>query len=146
MIGWKQPDMAGRPADQGPTGRPAADQPRQPQDIDWPTELAARGLQTRLGDAVRYLANKERGGPVAGLVVFTDGRRNEGIEHTAAASLARLAEIPIYPVGLGSDQRPANVRVVDLEAPERVYPGDRFTLTGYLQANGMPRPFASKSG
>jgi hypothetical protein len=38
-------------------------------------------------------------------------------------------------VGLGSDRRPLNVRVVDLEAPERVYPGDRFTMTGYIQAS-----------
>ena len=138
VIGWKEPADPGRAFGQGATDRPAAGEARQPEDIDWQTELAARGLQTRLGDAVRYLANKERGGPIAGLVVFTDGRLNEGIEHTAAASLARLAEIAIYPVGLGSDRRPTNVRVVDLEAPERVYPGDRFTLTGYLQASGMP--------
>nr|MCU0983284.1 VWA domain-containing protein [Pirellulaceae bacterium] len=138
VIGWKEPADPGRVPGQGEKERPAATEARQPEDIDWQTELAARGLQTRLGDAVRYLANKERGGPIAGLVLFTDGRRNEGIEHTAAASLARLAEIAIYPVGLGSDRRPTNVRVVDLEAPERVYPGDRFTLTGYLQASGMP--------
>ncbi len=138
VIGWRETADAGRASVQGTTDRPAADEARQPKEIDWQTELAARGLQTRLGDAVRYLVTKERGGPIAGLVVFTDGRRNEGIEHTAAASLARLAEVAIYPVGLGSDRRPTNVRVVDLEAPERVYPGDRFTLTGYLQASGMP--------
>ncbi len=138
MIGWKTPVAPDLTADRTAEDRPAADKSREPQDVDWEQELAARGLQTRLGDAVRYLVNKERGGPIAGLVVFTDGRRNEGVEHTAAASLARLAEIAIYPVGLGSDRRPANIRVVDLEAPERVYPGDRFTLTGYVQANGMP--------
>ena len=47
--------------------------------------------------------------------------------------------IPVYPVGLGSDKRPANLRVVDLEAPERVYPGDKFTLTGYVQAQNYSR-------
>ncbi|HPM79799.1 MAG TPA: VWA domain-containing protein [Candidatus Anammoximicrobium sp.] len=138
MIGWRAPVAPDSGADRPADARPAADPSRQPQGVDWEQELAARGLQTRLGDAVRYLVNKERGGPIAGLVVFTDGRRNEGVEHTAAAALARLAEIAIYPVGLGSDRRPANIRVVDLEAPERVYPGDRFTLTGYVQANGMP--------
>ncbi|NLF71145.1 MAG: VWA domain-containing protein [Candidatus Anammoximicrobium sp.] len=137
MIGWKAPLAPGSPTDRATDARPAADQSRQPQDVDWEHELAARGLQTRLGDAVRYLVNKERGGPIAGLVVFTDGRRNEGVEHTAAAALARQAEIAIYPVGLGSDRQPTNIRVVDLEAPERVYPGDRFTLTGYVQATGM---------
>lgn len=151
MIGWKTPAADDFPAADGTRSVPAAitaedavaerptgDRPREPRDIDWAKELAARGLQTRLGDALRYLVNKERGGPLAGLVVFSDGRRNEGIEPAAAASLARLAEIAIYAVGMGSDRRPANIRVVDLEAPERVYPGDRFTLTGYVQANGMP--------
>lgn len=137
VIGWREVEAARSGPGDG-VADPATAPPRlQPSQVDWETELAARGLQTRLGDAIRYLANKERGGPIAGLVVFTDGRLNEGLDHTAAASLARLAEIPVYPVGLGSERRPTNLRVVDLEAPERVYPGDRFTLTGYLQANGL---------
>jgi len=113
------------------------DKTLEPGDIDWAGELRARGLKTRLGEALRYLVNKERGGPVAGIVVFTDGQQNEGVECAAAMNVARLAEIPIYAIGLGSEKRPLNVRVVDLEAPERVYPGDRFTVTGYVQANGM---------
>jgi hypothetical protein len=103
--------------------------------VDWEAELAARGLETRIGEALRYLVNKERGGPIAGIVLFSDGQQNTGIEHSAATSLARVAEIPIFTVGLGNDRRPLNVRVVDLEAPERVYPGDRFTIAGYIQAN-----------
>ncbi len=143
VIGWDEAGAAGRARSSGETRSPDADsaaarRPPEPAEIDWETELAARGLQTRLGDAVRYLVGKERGGPIAGLVLFTDGRQNEGIEHTAAGSLAHLAEIPIHAIGLGSDRRPTNVRVVDLEAPERVYPGDRFTLTGYVQATGLP--------
>jgi hypothetical protein len=102
--------------------------------IDWQAELVARGLETRIGEALRYLVNKERGGPVAGIVMFSDGQQNTGVEYSAATALARTAEFPIYTVGLGSDRRPLNVRVVDLEAPERVYPGDRFTITGYIQA------------
>jgi hypothetical protein len=70
-------------------------------------------------------------------VVFSDGRSNAGVSCTEAAGLARTAEIPIYTVGLGSDKRPMNVRVVDLETPERVYPGDKFTLTGNLQSTGF---------
>ena len=56
-----------------------------------------------------------------------------------AATAAGDALIPVYTVGLGSDKRPMNLRVVDLEAPERVYPGDKFTLTGYVQAQNFNR-------
>lgn len=124
------------------TGDDQEEKQLEPSDVDWSTELAARGLETRLGEAVRYLINKERGGPIAGIAVFTDGRSNAGVEYVTAMNLARLTEIPLYPVGLGSVKRPMNVRVVDLEAPERVYPEDHFTLTGYLQSNG----FVDRSG
>src|SRR5690606_7089801 len=56
-----------------------------------------------------------------------------------AATAALDAMIPLYTVGLGSDKRPANLRIVDLEAPERVYPGDKFTLTGFVQAQNYNR-------
>ncbi len=81
--------------------------------------------------------NKERGGPVAGIVVVTDGGNNTGIDCDVSAKVAQAAGIPVFAVGLGSDQQPINARVVDLEAPKRVFPGDKFTLTGYLQAYGL---------
>jgi len=104
---------------------------------DWKTELVPRGTETRLGETLRYIVNKERGGSVAGIVVFSDGRNNAGVEPTTAIYAARDANIPIYTVGMGNNKQPANVRVVDLEAPRRVYPGDKFTLKGLIQAYGL---------
>ena len=98
-----------------------------------------RGTETRLGDAIRAIVNKERGGPLAGIVVATDGGNNAGIDCDVSAKLAQAAGIPVFAVGLGSDRQPVNARVVDLEAPKRVFPGDKFTLTGYLQAYGLRR-------
>ena len=34
-------------------------------------------------------------------------------------------------------EQPTNVAVCDLAAPARAYPGDHYTVTGYLQAQGM---------
>ncbi|MEX0977692.1 MAG: VWA domain-containing protein, partial [Pirellulales bacterium] len=47
------------------------------------------------------------------------------------------AKIPIFTVGVGSDRRPANVRIGDLVAPARAFPGDSFKITGYLQCEGL---------
>ena len=105
--------------------------------IDWSSRLSPRGTETRLGDALRFLIEKERGGPIAGIVLFSDGGSNAGMEYGAAVDVAQDAGISVFTVGLGSNQRPVNVRVVDFEAPSRVYPGDHFTVTGYLQANGL---------
>ena len=103
----------------------------------WQQALLPRGTETRLGDAIRAIVNKERGGPLAGIVVATDGGNNAGIDCDVSAKVAQAAGIPVFAVGLGSDRQPVNARVVDLEAPKRVYPGDKFTLTGYLQAYGL---------
>lgn len=110
-----------------------------PAAVDWAGQLAPRGNETRIGDNLKALVERERGGPIAAIVLFSDGGHNAGSDWRAAASAAAEAMIPVYTVGLGSDRRPMNLRVVDLEAPERVYPGDKFTLTGYVQAQNYGR-------
>lgn len=119
-----------QPGEKEPAGIPT---------VDWAAELSPRGGETRIGDSLKYIIDKERGGPIAAVVLFTDGGNNSGIDVKVAATAAADALVPVFPVGLGSDKRPANLRVVDLEAPERVYPGDKFTLTGYVQAQNYSR-------
>ena len=110
---------------------------RVPVSIDWNKELIPQGNETRLGDALRFLVQRERGGPIAGIVVFTDGRGNAGQDTELAVVEARNARIPIFAIGLGSNQQPVNVRVINIEAPQRVYPGDDFTISGYIQSFGF---------
>ena len=105
--------------------------------IDWATVLAARGVETRAGDAIRSVTEQERGGPIAGIVVITDGAANAGLDLAAASQFSQQANVAVFPVGLGSDKLPTNTRVVDVEAPARVFPGDNFTVKAYLQATGV---------
>lgn len=106
-------------------------------EVEWDKALIPRGRSTRIGDAVRSVLRRHRGEPLAGIVLLSDGAQNEGLGVATAVALARDAHISIYPIGMGTDRRPINVRVVDLEAPQRVFPGDPFSLTGYIQAFGM---------
>ena len=107
----------------------------------WQEQLASRllaqGVETRLGQALRHWAGERRTSPLAGVVIFSDGGQNAGLEPAAGVELARAAGVPVFTVGLGSDQRPASVRVADLRAPARAYPGDGFTVTGSLEAQGL---------
>ncbi len=105
--------------------------------IDWTASLLPRGVETRLGDNLKSLIDKERGGPIAGIIVFSDGGNNAGLDVSVAATVAADSLINVHAVGLGSDKRPANIRVVDLEAPEKVFPGDKFTISGYIQGVGL---------
>lgn len=109
------------------------------QAVDWNEALKPTANETRLGQALRQLIHDERSSPVSGVIVASDGGQNAGITAEAALALAREAKIPIFTIGIGSDKKPENVRVGDLLAPARAYPGDRFTVTGYIQAQGMEK-------
>ncbi len=111
--------------------------PTPPAPADWPARLLPQGTETRLGQSLRQAINEERAAPLAGVIVFSDGGQNAGIDPSAAITTARDAKIPVFTVGIGADRRAANVRVSDLVAPARAYPGDSFTITGYLQAEGL---------
>ena len=103
---------------------------------DWNTELTAAAVTSRLGDAVAEVLGEHDASTLAGIVVITDGQINDGRSLSAASRLAARGEVALYPVGLGSDRSPTNVRVVDLEVPRRVYPGDKFAIATVIQASG----------
>ncbi len=130
------------PQQDGPAqGSAVAASPGEPQkkDVahDWAKLLTPAGAETRLGQALRQLVQEERGTPVSGVIVFSDGGQNAGISADSAVELAQEAKIPIFTVGVGSDRLPVNVVVSDFVAPVRAYPGDRYAATGYLQAQGF---------
>jgi hypothetical protein len=99
--------------------------------------LAPRGYETRLGEALETVVDQEPAGVLAGVVVLTDGGNNAGLDPSAAAARLAAAGVAVHPLGLGSDRLPANVRIADLVVPARVFPGDRFAVTAYLQAHGL---------
>ncbi len=106
-------------------------------EVDWHKSLALCGTTTGLGLALQQLIDEASGSPVSGIIVFTDGGQNAGIAPEVAAELAKRAGLPIFPVGVGSDKLPANVRLSDLAAPTRAYPGDSYTVTGFIQAQEL---------
>lgn len=105
--------------------------------IDWEAVLKPLGKETRLGQSLQQVLSEERGSPLTGIVVVSDGGQNAGPSPDAAVELAREARVPIFTVGVGSAERPASVRIQELEAPDRVQPGDPYTVKGLIQAQGM---------
>ncbi len=106
---------------------------------DWELAIAASGGQSRIGDAVRNVLTDHDLSTLAGIVLLTDGQNNGGSDLGLAIASARRSDVAVYPIGLGSSDAPINYRVVDLDAPRRVYPGDNFSVTAVLQGSG-PRP------
>lgn len=104
---------------------------------DWQETLLPQGTETRLGDSVLQALQREQSESLAGIIVLTDGANNAGVDPARAAAACAESAVAIHTIGLGSERLPTNVRVADLLAPTRVFPGDRFSVTGYLQAQGL---------
>jgi len=103
----------------------------------WRERVAPRGYETRLGEALARVLDQEPAGVLAGVIVMTDGGSNAGVDPAAAGVALGRAGVPVHAVGIGSDRLPTNVRVADVLVPARVFPGDRFAVTAYLQAQGL---------
>ena len=106
-------------------------------DGDWRARLAPGGAETRLGEAVARAVEAGPAGTLAGVVVLSDGGQNAGLDPRSAAAVATRTGVAVHAIGVGSDVLPANVRVADLVAPARVFPGDRFAVSAFLQSQGL---------
>ena len=103
----------------------------------WQEELAPRGFETRIGETLLRVLDQEPAGTPAGVILLSDGANNAGIDPAAATASLAKAGVAVHTLGIGSERLPANVRVTDLLVPARVFPGDRFAVTGYLQPQGL---------
>lgn len=107
-----------------------------PRAIDWTKELAPRGRETRIGEALAQTIADYRGGILAGVVLFTDGQNNGGAGPGSVVAIAKDAGVPILPIGVGSPDRPINVRVSELAVQPRVHPTDEYEVKAYVAASG----------
>ncbi|MFN6300846.1 MAG: hypothetical protein ACK42H_01500 [Planctomycetota bacterium] len=113
------------------------DKPLAPSEVPWETALSATGTESRIGDALQSVLEQEQSSTLAAVVLLSDGRSNAGVDPQNVVSLAARQEVRIHPVGLGTEKNPMNAKVLDMEAPKRVFPGDRFRISALIQASGM---------
>jgi len=123
--------VAGAERSEAPEAQPAHDT------IDWEKALKPVGKETRLGQSLQQVIADQHSAPLSGIVVVSDGGQNAGPSPESAVESAREARIPVFTVGVGTTRRPANVRVYELEAPERAHPGDPYSVSGLIQSQGL---------
>jgi hypothetical protein len=128
-------DNASR-ADDGPSSSVEPSDEGVPK-IDWANAIAASGVQTRLGDALRQVLQQHDPSTLAGVILATDGQSNTGASPESVVPIATRNETPLYVIGMGDVRPPAGAAIVDVDAPKRVYPGDQFEVQVLLQANGL---------
>ena len=91
------------------------------------------GAETRLGDALEAILADHAGGPLAGVLVLSDGGQNRGVDPLALADALAAAKAPVATIGVGSTEPRRNVRIQELIAPSRAYPDDKTVVRAIVQ-------------
>lgn len=98
---------------------------------------APTGENTRLGSGVRAVLDELRGTTPAGVVLLTDGINTEGPTLADAAEYARRRGVPLFLVGLGSDQSVRDLKLFDLLVDDVVFVDDVVDFECKLTATGF---------
>ncbi len=90
--------------DQTSSDKQSKDNARQPETAeiaspptDWREAALPQGSETRLGQCLQRLIADERSSPVAGVVVFSDGGQNAGVDPSGAIAAAPRRRSPSSP-------------------------------------------------
>lgn len=90
---------------------------------------------TAFGDSIRQLLEENRGQPVAGILLVTDGANNTGAPPEEIAELAREANVPLYTYGIGITG-PRDVIVRELAGPRGAFIKERAEFSVKVRAPG----------
>jgi hypothetical protein len=103
-------------------------------------ELAPNGngaQATRIGEALAQVVGEQPGTPLAAVVVLTDGRNTAGRSLPEGAEILRRASVPLYAVGMGAEQAPPDLAIVDLRAEDAAFVDDLLSFSATLRSTGL---------
>lgn len=95
----------------------------------------ADGLRTALGRAIEQALGRAAGRPIAGLVVFSDGRSAD----VPSPSLRRMLvseRIPVFVVALGSPTPVADLAITGVDSPAMAFVNDVVPVNATIESTG----------
>lgn len=96
------------------------------------TELDFNGSATALHSALKNIADRYRGQPLAGILLLTDGNATD-----SAGSLDISGLPPIYPVVAGSDDVPRDLSVQKVSASQTAFEDAPVTIQADVSVDGF---------
>jgi hypothetical protein len=91
---------------------------------------------SRLGIGLRQIAAAQRGRPTAAIVLFSDGVTTEGPSLVEVSRELRQKGIPLFLVGLGTEQPQRDLRLADLLVEEAAFVNDLVPFDARVVAAG----------
>ncbi|REJ74599.1 MAG: VWA domain-containing protein [Planctomycetota bacterium] len=75
--------------------------------------------------------------PLAGIVLFTDGRDNANPQQQQLLSRLRGSGVPVHTVLIGSEEKPKDLAIAGIDAPTTVYQDDQIVVKVSLRTAGF---------
>ena len=91
---------------------------------------------TSLGESLRQVLGQNRGLPVGGVLMITDGASNSGLPPAEAARLVREQNIPLYIYGVGVTS-PVDLVVRAVTAPQIAFVKERTDVSAKFRTQGL---------
>jgi hypothetical protein len=90
--------------------------------------LSEEGTASSIGQALSYVNDQLNGLPLSGLVLISDGADNSDVDPVIAAQDFGVRQIPIFTLGVGQENIPQDIGIVDVSAAKTVLEGSVFTV------------------
>lgn len=91
---------------------------------------------TAVGDSLRDLLDAQRGQPISGVVLITDGASNTGSAPVDAAVIAKQDGVPLFIYGIGVTS-PQDILVAELSGPQVSNVKEKLNVTARIRAQSM---------
>ena len=98
--------------------------------------LSAAGTASSIDQALEYIDQQLSGLALGGILLLSDGADNEGVDPVPRAESFGARQIPVFTVGVGQEQIPRDVGIVDVAAAKTVLEGSVFTVDVALSNQG----------
>lgn len=106
------------------------------QRVSEPGALTAAGTASSLDQALQYVDEQLSGLALGGVLLISDGADNEGTDPMPRAQSFGAREIPVFTVGVGQENIPRDVGIVDVVAAKTVLEGSVFNVDIALSNQG----------
>lgn len=100
-------------------------------------DLETKGVGTAIGGALAQAIAANRGQPLAGVLIVSDGQSNTGEDPRKIAQQAGRDGTIIHSLMVGSEKGPSNARAADVEVSPVVFIRDPTPISVVVESQGM---------
>lgn len=90
--------------------------------------LSEAGTASSIDQALSYVDDQLNGLPLGGLVLVSDGADNSDVDPVLTAQDFGARQIPVFTIGVGQEDIPQDIGIVDVSAAKTVLEGSVFSV------------------